>query len=57
MARFMVGEITRVTALGRNPVDAVYDKYGDISISILTLEFENGASGSHSEFTTHPSRV
>jgi len=45
VARFMVGEITRVTALGRNPVDAVYDKYGDISISILTLEFENGAVG------------
>ncbi|MFZ4828545.1 MAG: inositol 2-dehydrogenase [Phototrophicaceae bacterium] len=45
VARFMVGEVKRVTALGRNPVDPIYDKYGDISISILTLEFENGAVG------------
>ena len=45
IARFMVGEIHRVTALGRNPVDPVYDKYRDISISILTLEFTNGAVG------------
>ena len=45
LARFMVGEVRRVTALGRNLVDPVYAKYQDIDISILTLEFENEAIG------------
>ena len=29
----------------RNPVDPVYSKHDDISVSILTLEFENDAIG------------
>ncbi len=45
VARFMVGEIRQVTALGRNLVDPVYGKHKDIDISILTLEFENDAIG------------
>lgn len=45
VARFMVGEVKRVTALGRNLVDPVFGKYKDVDTSILTLEFENGAIG------------
>ncbi|MEZ4632666.1 MAG: inositol 2-dehydrogenase [Deinococcales bacterium] len=45
VARFMVGEVRRVTALGRNLVDPVYGRHKDIDISILTLEFENEAIG------------
>lgn len=44
-ARFIVGEVERVTALGRVLVDPVYEKYGDVDTSILTLEFANGALG------------
>jgi myo-inositol 2-dehydrogenase/D-chiro-inositol 1-dehydrogenase len=44
-ARFVVGEIERVTALGRVMVDPVYAKYGDVDTSILTLEFASGALG------------
>jgi myo-inositol 2-dehydrogenase / D-chiro-inositol 1-dehydrogenase len=45
VARFMVGEVKQVTALGRNLVDPVYARHNDIDISILTLEFENDAIG------------
>jgi len=45
LARFIVGEIRQVTALGRNLVDPVYAKYDDIDTSLLTLEFENDAIG------------
>ena len=45
LARFIVGEVRRVTALGRNLVDPVYAKHNDIDTSILTLEFENDAIG------------
>ena len=45
VARFMVGEVRQVTALGRNLVDPVFAKYDDVDISILTLEFENDAIG------------
>ena len=45
VARFIAGDVKRVTALGANPVDPVYDKHGDISVSILTLEFESGSIG------------
>ncbi|MCB9452857.1 MAG: inositol 2-dehydrogenase [Anaerolineaceae bacterium] len=45
VARFVAGEVKRVTALGANPVDPVYEKHGDIAVSILTLEFESGAIG------------
>jgi myo-inositol 2-dehydrogenase / D-chiro-inositol 1-dehydrogenase len=45
VARFMVGEVKQVTALGRNLVDPVYARHNDIDMSILTLEFENDAIG------------
>jgi myo-inositol 2-dehydrogenase/D-chiro-inositol 1-dehydrogenase len=41
----VVGEIERVTALGRVLVDPAYAKYGDIDTSILTIEFVSGAIG------------
>ncbi len=44
-ARFIGGEITRVTALGRVLVDPVMERLGDIDTSILTLEFASGALG------------
>ena len=44
-ARFVVGEIERVTALGRVMVDPVYAKYGDVDTSVVTLEFASGALG------------
>lgn len=45
MARFVAGEVTRVTALGRVLVEPYLEKHGDIDTSILTLEFESGAIG------------
>ena len=45
IARHIVGEVRRVTALGTSTVDPVYTKHNDISVSILTLEFESGAIG------------
>jgi myo-inositol 2-dehydrogenase / D-chiro-inositol 1-dehydrogenase len=45
VARFMVGEVKQVTALGRNLVDPIFGKYKDVDTSILTLEFESGAIG------------
>lgn len=44
-ARFVVGEVERVTALGRVMVDPLYAKYGDVDTSVLTLEFASGALG------------
>ncbi|MBS3934525.1 MAG: inositol 2-dehydrogenase [Truepera sp.] len=44
-ARFVVGEIKRVTALGRVLIDPAYAKYGDVDTSILTIEFASGALG------------
>lgn len=44
-ARFVAGEVERVTALGRVRVDPVYAKYGDVDTSVLTLEFASGALG------------
>jgi myo-inositol 2-dehydrogenase/D-chiro-inositol 1-dehydrogenase len=44
-ARFVAGEVERVTALGRVMVDPVYRKYGDVDTSVITLEFESGALG------------
>jgi myo-inositol 2-dehydrogenase/D-chiro-inositol 1-dehydrogenase len=44
-ARFVAGEVERVTALGRVMVDPVYQKYGDVDTSVITLEFESGALG------------
>ena len=45
MARFVAGDITRVSALGRVLVEPLYEKYGDVDTSIVTLEFESGAIG------------
>jgi inositol 2-dehydrogenase len=45
MARFVAGEVERVTALGRVLVDPVYERYGDIDTSVITLEFASGALG------------
>ncbi len=45
IARFMVGDIVRVTALGRVLVAPYMEKHGDIDTSILTLEFASGAIG------------
>jgi myo-inositol 2-dehydrogenase/D-chiro-inositol 1-dehydrogenase len=44
-ARFVAGEITRVTALGRVLVEPYLQAFGDIDTSILTLEFASGALG------------
>lgn len=45
VARFMVGDIRRVTALGRRLVAPYMERYGDVDTSILTLEFASGAIG------------
>jgi myo-inositol 2-dehydrogenase/D-chiro-inositol 1-dehydrogenase len=44
-ARFIVGEIDRVTALGRVLVEPYLGELGDVDTSVLTLEFASGALG------------
>ena len=44
-ARFVMGEIDRVTALGRVLVAPFMERHGDVDTSILTLEFASGAIG------------
>jgi myo-inositol 2-dehydrogenase / D-chiro-inositol 1-dehydrogenase len=44
-ARFMVGEVERVSAVGRVMTSELYAKYDDVDTSIVTLEFANGAIG------------
>jgi myo-inositol 2-dehydrogenase / D-chiro-inositol 1-dehydrogenase len=44
-ARFVAGEVERVTALGRVLVDPLYAKYGDVDTSVITLEFVGGGLG------------
>ena len=44
-ARFVAGEVRRVTALGRVLVDDVYRRHGDVDTSVVTLEFEGGGLG------------
>lgn len=44
-ARFVVGEIERVTALGRVLVSPELAEAGDVDTSVLTLEFASGALG------------
>src|SRR5690606_31225052 len=44
-ARFVAGEVRRVTALGRVMVDDVYSRHGDVDTSVVTLEFEGGGLG------------
>ncbi len=45
IARFMLGEVIRVTALGRVLVAPYMAAHGDVDTSILTLEFASGAIG------------
>lgn len=45
MARFVAGDIERVTALGRVLVAPYLSDYGDVDTSILTVEFASGAIG------------
>lgn len=44
-ARFVAGEVRRVTALGRVLVDDVYRRHGDVDTSVVTLEFVGGGLG------------
>lgn len=44
-ARFVAGEVRRVTALGRVLVDDVYRRHGDVDTSVVTLEFAGGGLG------------
>ena len=44
-ARFVVGEIERVTTLGRVLVDPAFAEYDDVDTSVVTLEFATGALG------------
>ncbi|MEM6430307.1 MAG: inositol 2-dehydrogenase [Deinococcota bacterium] len=45
IARFIGGEIERVTALGRVLVEPDYAQYSDVDTSVVTLEFTSGALG------------
>jgi len=45
IARFMMGKIVRVTALGRVLVAPYMETHSDVDTSILTLEFASGAIG------------
>lgn len=44
-ARFVAGEVERVTALGRVLVEPYLGEFDDVDTSILTLEFASGAIG------------
>lgn len=44
-ARFVAGEVTAVTALGRVLVDERFRRQRDVDTSVVTLEFESGALG------------
>ncbi len=45
VARFIGGEVERVTALGRVLIEPEYAQYGDVDTSMVTLEFTSGALG------------
>ena len=45
LARWMFGEVRRVTALGRVLVEPYFREHADVDTSIVTLEFESGALG------------
>lgn len=45
IARFVAGDIERVTALGRVLVEPGMKEHGDVDTSILTVEFVSGAIG------------
>jgi len=44
-ARFVAGEVTHVTALGRVLVDDLFARQRDVDTSVATLEFASGALG------------
>lgn len=44
-ARFVAGEVTHVTALGRVLVDERFARHRDVDTSVVTLEFASGALG------------
>ncbi len=44
-ARFIAGEVTHVTALGRVLVDERFARHRDVDTSVVTLEFASGALG------------
>ncbi len=44
-ARFVAGEVTHVTALGRVLVDDRFARHRDVDTSVVTLEFASGALG------------
>lgn len=45
MARFVMGEVTRVHATGRVLVADHFAEHGDVDTSVVTLEFDSGALG------------
>lgn len=45
IARFIGGEVQRVTALGRTLVEPKLADYNDVDTSVVTLEFTSGALG------------
>jgi myo-inositol 2-dehydrogenase/D-chiro-inositol 1-dehydrogenase len=45
VARWLVGEVARVTAVGAAITDPSFAEVGDVDTAIVTLEFANGALG------------
>lgn len=45
MARFQIGEVEEVYALGNVMIDEELNSFGDIDTDIVTLKFKNGAIG------------
>ncbi|MBE0685611.1 MAG: inositol 2-dehydrogenase [Anaerolineaceae bacterium] len=45
MARFQIGEVEEVYAIGNVMIDLELNSFGDIDTDIVTLKFENGAIG------------
>lgn len=45
MARFQIGEVDEVYALGNVLIDPELNSFGDLDTSIVTLKFKNGAIG------------
>ncbi len=45
MARYLVGEVTEVQAVGAALIDPKIEEAGDLDTAVVTLRFENGAIG------------
>jgi myo-inositol 2-dehydrogenase / D-chiro-inositol 1-dehydrogenase len=45
LARFVMGEISHVTTLGRVLIDPAFARHGDVDTAIVTLSFASGAIG------------